>query len=206
MQVYVDESGDPGLKEKAGTSRNFVIAAIIFSDDDAARACRARIRSLHQQLGWHPRQEFKFNKCDRETRHRLFETVLKCEFHFVGAVIHKSRLPRGFSGKDAFYEKAVSVALDAASPHLSDAAVVLDHCGSREFRTQMQKHLRSRLKPDGKAAVRAFRTEKSHACELLQLADMVAGAVARSVHPERSHADKFRKVLDVHELEVRHWP
>lgn len=127
MLVYVDESGDPGMKAKAGSSLHFVVAAVMFDDAEAASECRSRIRALHKELKWGPRQEFKFNKTDTATKRRFFEAVSPCDFLYVAVVLNKQKLTgKGFQYKDPFYKYATKLVFTNAKPHLSDATVVMD--------------------------------------------------------------------------------
>ncbi|MFM8982406.1 MAG: DUF3800 domain-containing protein, partial [Spartobacteria bacterium] len=75
-----------------------------------------------------------------------------------------------------------SLVFENAKPHLSDATVVIDGSGSREFRMQLDTYLRRRIN-DKDASIRHIRKVKvqdSHRNNLLQLAEMVCGSVARS--------------------------
>lgn len=65
MLVFVDESGDPGLKLEQGSSTHFVVALVIFEDHDEAQAADDRIGLLRRELRLDPRYEFRFNKCRR---------------------------------------------------------------------------------------------------------------------------------------------
>jgi len=51
MLVFIDESGDPGLKIEKGSSRFFTIALVIFEDKEEALACDQRIKLLKRELG-----------------------------------------------------------------------------------------------------------------------------------------------------------
>ncbi len=208
MQVYVDESGDPGMKHKPGSSPVFVVSAILFEDDESARECRARIRDLHKRLGWGPRQEFKFNKTDNEIKDQFFEAVGSCDFMHVSVVLNKKKLiGPGFQFKDSFYKYTTRLVFSNAKPHLTAASIVMDQCGSREFRDQMSKYLKTHTADStGDSPIKSVRTEKSHACELVQLADMVVGAVARSVQTHRPNAGKYRAMVAHRELSVQVWP
>ncbi|VAX40119.1 hypothetical protein MNBD_PLANCTO03-1519 [hydrothermal vent metagenome] len=75
MLIYVDESGDPGMKSKPGSSPYFVVAAVLFEDEEAARQCRQMICGVKDSLGWSRRQEFKFNKTSDSIRHKFFNAV-----------------------------------------------------------------------------------------------------------------------------------
>jgi len=66
MLVFVDEAGDPGLKLEQGSSPYFVVALVIFADNDEAEAADARITLLRREMRLDPRFEFRFNKCRRD--------------------------------------------------------------------------------------------------------------------------------------------
>ena len=60
MLVFIDESGDPGLKTDQGSSRFFTIGLVVFEDHDEAQACDDRITLLKRELGWSADSEFHF--------------------------------------------------------------------------------------------------------------------------------------------------
>ncbi|MBI4351223.1 MAG: DUF3800 domain-containing protein [Elusimicrobia bacterium] len=68
MLVFLDESGDPGLKIVQGSSRYFVIALVAFQDEEETQAIGQRLQLLRRELHLNPHFEFKFNKCNRELR------------------------------------------------------------------------------------------------------------------------------------------
>ena len=43
MLVFIDESGDSGLKINNGSSRYFAVSLVIFADDNEANACDKKI-------------------------------------------------------------------------------------------------------------------------------------------------------------------
>jgi len=208
MQVYIDESGDSGLKGKPGSSRYFVIAAALFNDDLAARECTAGIRDVHRALNWTPRQEFKFNTSNHATRVRFFDGVAECDFRYIAAVVNKSTLSDpAFKNPDEFYRQTARLVLLDATPCLSEASVVMDKFERRDIRGRLGAYLKQRaIGSDGVSCIKSIRAERSHSCELVQLADMIAGAVARSFSAARKDAGLDRKLSLQRELVVRLWP
>ena len=65
MLVFLDESGDPGMKLSGGSSDLFIVTLVIFNDHDEAQAADDRVRLLRQELGVNEAFEFKFNKMNR---------------------------------------------------------------------------------------------------------------------------------------------
>ena len=51
MLVFIDESGDPGLKLHEGSSAYFIISLVVFEDHDEAIACDQKIQLLKRELG-----------------------------------------------------------------------------------------------------------------------------------------------------------
>ncbi|MBI4287519.1 MAG: DUF3800 domain-containing protein [Chloroflexi bacterium] len=75
MLVFVDESGDPGLKPDSGSSRYFVIALVVFEDNDEAEAVDRRIELLRREMRLNPRFEFSFNRCRRDFREQFLKAI-----------------------------------------------------------------------------------------------------------------------------------
>jgi hypothetical protein len=70
--------------------------------------------------------------------------------------------------------------------------VVIDGSGDREFRQNLNSGLRALL---GAGRIKDLRFKHSHRDVLLQLADMCAGAIARSYRPDRPNRDRWRKMI-----------
>lgn len=54
MLVFLDESGDPGLKIIQGSSRYFVIALVVFQDEEETTAIDQRLQLLRRELHLNP--------------------------------------------------------------------------------------------------------------------------------------------------------
>ncbi len=74
MLVFVDESGDPGMKLEAGSSAVFVVTAVLFEDHKEATACDRRIDHIRREVGFSEHREFRFNKCSRPIREHSLVT------------------------------------------------------------------------------------------------------------------------------------
>lgn len=60
MLVFIDESGDPGLKIEKGSSRYFTVSLVVFEDKEEALACDQRIGLLRRELGWEQKKRISF--------------------------------------------------------------------------------------------------------------------------------------------------
>lgn len=206
MLVFVDESGDCGMKRKEGTSALFVIAAVTFEDYGDADACDAKIAELRTKCFGRKNSEFHFNKCCDDYRDEFLKCMAPFDFFYMAFVLNKTKLyGPGFNYKDSFYKYTAKLLFENAKPYLRDAAVLIDKSGNREFRKQLEKYLKSRINTD-REIIRKVKTEASHSNNLLQLADMICGAVARSYKTEKPDRFRFRKIVAHRELDVQTWP
>jgi len=193
MLVFIDESGDPGFKlEEGASSPIFVAVMVIFeNDEDAANTQRAIATSEARRIH---KAEFKFSKCRDVVKDRFFEAVCGCRFKVRAIVVRKEVIysPRLMTDKDRFYEYFVKQMMTYDGGMLANARVVIDGSGDREFRNTLNAALRRRL---GGGAVKDIRFKDSKNDVLVQLADMCAGAIARSCRKDRSEPRRWASML-----------
>ena len=204
MLIFVDESGDTGLKIEKGSSRYFIIALVLFEENEEAEACDERIKLLRRELHLPEYFEFKFSKLRKEQRIKFFEAVLPYSFFYFGIVIDKTPEKlwgEGFKVKESFYKYTCSLVFTNAKPYLRDAIVIFDGSGSREFKRQLRVYLRKKT-GDG---IKKIKIQSSHSNNLIQLADMIAGAIHRSFTKKEDKAI-YRQIIQSREMKVQVWP
>lgn len=203
MLVFIDESGDTGLKFNKGSSKYFVITLTTFEDNEEALGCDQRIELLKKELKMPEGFEFKFNRLRKNQRIKFFEAVLPYSFFYFGIVINKSKLyGEGFKIKESFYKYTCSLVFENAKPRLKDSVIVIDGSGSREFKRQLKTYLRKKV---GSGIIKKVKIQSSHSNNLLQLADMIAGAVHRSF-TNKGDKEIYRKIIGTKEIDVQFWP
>jgi hypothetical protein len=192
MLVFIDESGDPGFKLEKGASPVFVAAMVVFERDGDAAATQSAIeqgeaRRIH-------RPEFKFNKCSDAVRDLFFQDIAGCRFKVRAIVVRKEGIysARLRTEKESFYAYFVKAMLRYDGDLLKGARVVIDGSGDRAFRQNLGAAFRKRLRP---GMIKDVRFKNSRSDILVQLADMCAGAVARSYRSDRPQHDRWRKML-----------
>lgn len=85
--------------------------------------------------------------------------------------------------------------------------MVIDGSGSKEFRRQLVSYLHRRVN-DPKTSDRfigKIKIQASRKNNLLQLADMICGAVARS-YSRRAQSNIYRSIIAAREIYVQFWP
>jgi hypothetical protein len=208
MLVFIDESGDPGMKGKPGSSDYFVVTAVIFEDRDEAQACDSRVDEIRLEWFKGRRFEFHFNSCSRNIRERFLVETGKFEYVYMSFIFNKAKLyGEGFQYKNSFYKYAVNLLFQNLKPYLKNATVVFDRCGNRDFQNELKKYLGKRVNGKGREqVVRKIKTNDSESNNLLQLADMVCGAVARYLRKAKPDHLNYRKIIAHRELQMRIWP
>jgi Protein of unknown function (DUF3800) len=206
MLVFIDESGDSGLKLDLGSSQFFVIALVIFDDNSEAESADADISKLRDSLGFNLNAEFKFNKLSNKFRTAFLERASRYKFRYYGVAIKKSGLyGEGFRYKKSFYKYVCGMVFNNAKTHLKNATAIIDDSGDRTFQTELGKYLKNHINTRTEIHIKKVKMEESHRNNLIQLADMVSGAIFRSVKQE-SPDESFRNIIKAREIYVQHWP
>lgn len=193
MLVFIDESGDAGFKLERGSSPVFVMSMVIFETSEDAEYTGKRISDLMSEKGFH--REFKFNKCSNEVRDLFFEHVAVAPFRVRGIVVQKERIYSGNlrNHKNMFYNFFLKSLLKSSARGLEHAKIKIDGSGDRVFKRELTTYLKRELPRD---AARHVRFVDSRNNTLIQLADMCAGAIARSYRTDRQLNDKWLKALE----------
>lgn len=207
MLVFIDESGDTGLKIKKGATKYFGIFMIVFEDNDEALACDQRIDLLRRELRLTADFEFHFYKNSNRVRENFLKAVLPYQFFYYGIVINKEKLfGDGFNNKESFYKYASSLLFENAKEKLESAIVTIDESGRKLFKYQLASYLKRKLNvKNNYKHIKKVKMQNSKGNNLLQLADMIAGAVNRSFNKKKDNY-RFRNIIKPREIYVQIWP
>ena len=206
MLVFIDESGDPGLKIEKGSSRYFTVGLVVFEDNDEALDCDHRIQLLKKEIGWNKASEFHFKRNSNKIRRAFLEAVSPYSFFYYGIVINKDPKKlwgEGFKSKESFYKYTCELVFENAKEKLNNATVVIDESGSLDFKRQLVKYLRRRTK---KGIIKKVKMQRSQSNNLLQLADYIVGVINRSVQGKRKWANDYEKIIAHRKIYVEIWP
>lgn len=210
MLVFVDESGDTGLKQEKGSSQFFVVALVVFDDVEEAQACDQRIGLLKKEIGWPPQEEFHFKRNSNRIREAFLSAVSPYNFFYYGIVVEKDLQKlwgEGFKNKASFYKYVCGLVFENAKGHLSEATVIFDQSSSQDFQRQLAAYLKKKGTQDaGRRMIKKVKMQRSQSNHLLQLADYVAGTIYRSILPNREEGDTFRRLIAHREIHVQRWP
>ncbi len=172
----MDDSGDPGFKLEKGASGLFVVACVIFSDTIEAELVSASIKALKRDSGWKQEREYKFHKTTEDQKKAFFKETSRFNFRIRAIVVDKSKVEEPKLKKDdSFYQKIVVEVLDRFKG-MKEANVYLDGEKGRNYRNRSAAELRKILNKN-KQRIAKFKVEDSKGNVLIQLADMIAGAI-----------------------------
>lgn len=185
MLVFIDESGDAGING----SPIFVIAMVIFKTEEDARATDEAIETLKKNKK--QKSELKFTKCRADIRNAFFAEMQKQSFRIKAVIVKKEiiRTIRGKKESEISYKYFLKELMKRAN--LKNARIRLDGIGGG----QSKKLLPAYLKDGQKNMMYDFKFKDSRKDNLIQCADMVAGAIARSYAPSKPNDTKWREML-----------
>ncbi|MCI0691686.1 DUF3800 domain-containing protein [candidate division KSB1 bacterium] len=206
MLVFVDEAGDIGFKFSKGSSRLLVVTIVLFEEQEEAKNCDTRIDLLRNELQLPRRFEFHFNQNSPEIRKAFLQAVVPYNFFYFAIVIDKEKfnLTARTPTAEAFYRYARSLVFESAKPYLSDAIVTIDGSGGRDFKRNLQHDLKKRInRPLAKVRyIKMIKVQDSEGNNLIQLADMICGAINRSFSGKPDAPD-YRKIIAPREISVQ---
>lgn len=177
MLAVIDESGDPGFS--IGSSPYFVVVMILFDRFADAQCVAHIIQNTKRQMS--VRRELKFNGSSNRVRTQFMDAMRNQPFRFRAVAIHKHAIRdsslRKYPKQFAFhaFHRLMS---EGQSPFNQSAVLKIDRYGDRSVRDTLATYLRQHL-PRG--TIKSIKFVDTRHDVLIQLADMIAGAVAKSL-------------------------
>lgn len=191
MRIAVDESGQPTVAK--GSSPTFSLGAVLFECVEEAEACDRTVEQMKASLNV---PEFHYVDLTQATRKAFLETVHKHDFGYVVQTFLKKRRKHGkWDEKEFFYDRIaakfaesigefIRIAHVCRLPAPLNAKVVCDKGSDPEYMRAIGTHLRKFKDERGRSLIEKVSSQRSISNNLIQVADMVLGAV---VHPTHGH-------------------
>ena len=193
MLIFIDESGDPGIG-----SRNevFVLALVKFGNASDVKPIDESISELKADLNFH--EEFRFSSCPMPIKEKFFARIAKRNFEIKSIIVHKPSIRNSHlrTKPKNFYNYFLRRLLEFSN--ITSAKVVIDGQGQPKLVRSLKKYLNDHTD----SQVRILQMKDSHRDNMLQLADMVAGAIARAYTTNPNKTDRWVKMLTLKKGEV----
>jgi hypothetical protein len=198
--VYLDESGDTGFKFP-GSSRYFIIALVLTDDPIPLHEA---VDELRESLGFSPKNEFKFYNSSEYVRQAFMEMLMHQNFSARVLVVDKHLMTQPHMHKrETFYNYLVRLVLTYDNDSILNATLILDESIKGEKSKQhFATYLRRSLNTDqAKRKIRDVKYHRSHSDNVIQVADMISGAVyAKYSRGEARYSEMIKgKIQDIWE-------
>lgn len=192
MYVFIDDSGDAGFKLDRGSSEHLVIVCCIFDSAEDAEITADVIRAFRTTLKWHPQQEFKFSKTKEEIRLAFFKAVTPCKFFVRAIVIDKKTVTSAKFKTDrvSFYNYAIQEVLTHSFGTIHKAKISVDGKGSREYVRAAATYFKAQANQIT-SVIEKVKFVDSKSDQLIQLADMMAGAIRKCHDSDRHNQETY---------------
>lgn len=191
--IYIDDSGDPGTKMGAGSSAHIVFLGVYFKSEKHAKETSKQIDSLRESLAWKNTSEFKFRKTKSSVKELFFSRVLPKGCAVYSIVAAKENLP--MRKPDQISNYTILELLRSINPGVS-TRIYIDGEKGKKYTRKVKTYLRQNLAP---GTVKSLEFRDSIRDNLLQLADMLVGAVA-DIH--KSRYSRYQYVVDRYSIKI----
>lgn len=195
MFGVIDESGETGFKFTKGSSPYFILVLILTSRPESL--CNA-LKELRKQRKLPENFEFSFHETTHKVRGAFLRKIKNLDFSIFALVVDKRILPQSFTkmSKSEFYVFFVSEFLLTCPVKrvAQDAILVLDEFDkSAKTIRALKKRLRKEIAQRKLAhQFKKIKPKRSRGEDLIQIADMIAGAIQRKYAKQES---KYFKMI-----------
>ncbi|MBC7804840.1 MAG: DUF3800 domain-containing protein [Akkermansiaceae bacterium] len=210
--AFVDESGDTGVKLGQGSSDRMVVVLVMFETEEDVQAADKRINALRAELRQSLRFEFHFKDNSNHVRAAFFNAIALLNFGYVAVVVDKDRWADTNADHSTFYKQTCLDLLEVVRPFLLEATVKLGKSGAKQFWNELASELKRQINApkvpdkDEPIIIKSVSMQESHTDNLLQMADMICGAVARPYRDGRDRSHEFVKIIAHCKIAVRELP
>lgn len=176
--IFIDESGDPGLRK--GRSDYFIIAAVIVVGQKNCDAIANAIEEHKRNLGWNENEELKFHKTHKNIIKQTIKMLHKYDYSAYAIALDKAKINRQTHSfeKDSIFLYVIKELLIKIEPKKSN--IIIDGVRGPKYVKKARTYFRNELKSHNIEVGRII-FENSISNPLIQLADLVAGSVARTL-------------------------
>lgn len=205
MQIFVDESGDPGFLIEGGSSRFFVVAVVIFEDDNQAGQARVALENLGHRWSKPKKFELKFSKLSEAERVEALHVATKFSFKIRAVIFDKVRMNelqlQHF--KKNYYQYAIRSLLDRPDSNLTNSILKIDTFGEDAYRQGLVDYFTKHIcNPDDQTKCQLVFQDSKYDV-LIQLADLIAGALRKSFEITHDDSQIYREVISDHEEDIK---
>ncbi len=208
---YIDESGDKSLRfEKGGVSTFFIVSAIIIDGNSNSRVRQEfkEIARKHTQAPEIKSSSKAFRDIDK--RINFLKDISKLDFRIYSVIVDKRRVfeDSGLQFRDSFYKYVNGLLDHELYDYYPFLELVSDNHGSEKFMDGFISYVEKNHKQTELFKGPEFKFSDSKEEPLIQLADFIAGSIAKCYEPDKVEyrSKEILQILNRHILHLREWP
>ena len=202
--VFIDDSGDPGLK--TASSDNFVMAAALFIDPGVAKSVMHEIEDYRKSLGWKYNHEFKFTKNPKNVVVEMLRRINDYDFKVYAVYIEKKDFREitpamvPFFDREKLYNWTIKELLREIP--LETAKITIDGRSTKQHKKDTATYLRREINGANSKKLE-FKFDDSVTTDLLQLADLIVGSINRSLQPDKTDSKTYISIFKDKIVKIR---
>lgn len=192
-KLWIDESGDCGFKFDRGSSRFLVIACAYLIELDKECYVKEEANRLKSKLHLTKDYEFKFSRCKDKFRREIFNFITKLPIKYKAVIVDKKKLlisDLRFQPQQIYCELIRRLLYDNEPP-LEKAILIIDEATAKIHHKEFNQILKKYL---SKNIVSKIRQKRSRGEIMIQIADLIAGAIFRK--HEKQDAQYYQLIKD----------
>jgi hypothetical protein len=171
MLVFIDDSGDPGIKLERGSSLNFCLCALKFSDTLEAEKCAVSIKEWKRKNKFKDVSELKFNKLNHKERLSILKTLEKFCFE-IYAITHIKNTSDKIS-----YTEYINILFKKYGDNLCDSKIFIDGSGE----SNSLNIFKNKIIKNTSIQTSRIKIVDSKNNTLIQMADIFVGAINKDL-------------------------
>lgn len=204
----VDESGDLGFEKNS--SSHFMVASILIADKLESQLIIDEVVKYCRELGWGNKHEFKFAKTPKPYILEILQRLNRYHFQVYAVYIDKNDfeilspqiLPL-FDQKSLYNWFLKELLCDMK---LNDARILIDGHYSKRDEKNTISYLRKEVRNEKYDHIE-FKFKDSKEDKLVQIADLIVGAINRFIVSEKSDSKKYvalfkDKIVSIRRIKV----
>jgi hypothetical protein len=182
--IYLDESGTPDVQDvKPGV---FVVAAIVIQSRQELAELEERFKHAARKIKRPEGHELRTAGLSVKKHARVLRELSSLDFQWAAVAFDKRKLRHSRLAKPkTFYRFALEFLIGDLLMTAGQADLVIDENSTKAFQVETEMHLRQQNSGLPVQRLGKIKFADSSKTRLVQLADLLAGAVRRSTQGER---------------------
>lgn len=199
--IYIDESGTADIEDR--NTPVFIVAAVVIGSRQDVSGLEQRFRNTSATIRRPPEHELRTAGLSVNKHARALKELSLLDYQWAAACFDKSELTSaGFTDPKTFYRYAFQFLIGDLLTIAWQADLIIDEHSTPDFQRELAAYLRRQNSGLPLTRLRNVKFAVSNRERLVQLADLVAGAVRRSVEGQRAPLKEIEHQM----IDLQFWP